>query len=285
MDHIDRVGLALDYIETHLSDNISLEEIACQAHSSLFWFHRVFSLLLGDSLGEYLRKRRLNCAAEELVTSKRKIIEIALQYGFSSHEAFTRAFYKYFGITPSQYRKSGLIALRRNPVTVELLRKERKIQGGIMSTETIINPGIRIIELPACRMASSQGHNLEEFDRWWTALDKERPDRFYVRDFMYYDAEAKELVWLYPYPSSEQKGVKYAAVDFKGGLYAVAISRDGDDIDGERVVSQIKEWVIATKYFQIDESAERPLLFHVTTTDCAFEKLGYRQLDLYVPIK
>lgn len=285
MDHIDRVGIALDYIEEHLADDITLEEIAYQANSSLFWFHRIFSLLLGDSLGEYLRKRRLNSAAEELVTSKQRIIEIAVKYGFSSHESFTRAFHKYFGITPTKYRNAGLIALRRSPVTTELLRNERRTQGAIMSTETIVNPGIRIIELPACKMASSKGHNLEEFDRWWSALDKKRTDQFYPRDFMYFDSEAKELVWLYPYPGSEAESVIYDVVDFKGGLYAAAISRDGDDIDGERVVNQVKEWVIATKYFQIDEGSERPLLFHVTTSDVAFEKLKYRQLDLYIPIK
>lgn len=285
MDYIDRVGFALHYIEEHLSEELALEDIAFQAHSSLFWFHRVFASLLGDSLGEYLRKRRLNRAAEELVTSKQRIIEIAFKYGFSSHEAFTRAFSRYFGITPSQYRKSGLVALRRNPVSVELLRRERKIEGGIMSAESIDNRGIRIIELPACKMATSKGHNLGEFDEWWSTLDKERLDRFYPRDFMYYDEEAGELVWLYPYPGCETGSVIYKAVDFRGGLYAAGISRDGDDLDGERAVSQIKEWILETGYFQIDESKERPLLFHVTTSDTAYEKMGYRQLDIYVPIK
>ena len=154
-----------------------------------------------------------------------------------------------------------------------------------MYTEPIANNGIRIIELPACKMASSRGHSLEEFDRWWSALDRERKDRFYPRDFMYYDAEAKELVWLYPYPDHATEPVIYEAVDFKGGLYAAAISRDGDDIDGERAVHQIREWILTTKYFQIDEGPERQELFHVTTSDSAFEKMGYRQLDIYVPIK
>ena len=154
-----------------------------------------------------------------------------------------------------------------------------------MNTEPVANNGIRIIELPACKMASSRGHSLEEFDRWWSALDRVRADRFYPRDFMYYDAEAKELVWLYPYPTDAAEPVIYEAVDFKGGLYAAAISRDGDDIDGERTVHQIKEWILTTKYFEIDESPERHELFHVTTSDAAFEKMGYRQLDIYVPIK
>ena len=87
------------------------------------------------------------------------------------------------------------------------------------------------------------------------------------------------------HPGLDAKSIPYNLIDFEGGLYAAAISRDGEDTDGERVVNQIKEWVISTKYFQLDESAERPLLFHVTTSDLAFEKMKYRQLDLYVPIK
>jgi hypothetical protein len=118
-----------------------------------------------------------------------------------------------------------------------------------------------------------------------SALDRKRADRFYPRDFMYYDADARELVWLYPYPAGKEETVIYDAVDFKGGLYAAAISRDGDDLDGERAVHQIKEWIRTTEYFQIDENSERHELFHVITTDPAFEKMGYRQLDIYVPIK
>ncbi len=284
MDTIDRVGAALDYIEDHLTETISLEEIARQANSSLFWCHRVFSCLVGDSLGDYLRKRRLDCAAVELVNSDQRIIDIAFKYGFSSHEAFTRAFTSYFRSTPSRYRKAGLSAPHRSRVTVKLLRSERKIHGGIMNTEPVINNGIRIVELPTCKMASSQGHDLGEFDTWWSALDKKRTDRFYERDFMYYDSLANELVWLYPYPAEDGQSVPYKAVDFRGGLYAAAISRDGDDVDGERVLNLIREWIQTTNYFQIDESAERPVLFHVTTSDAAFEKLGYRQLDIYLPI-
>lgn len=116
-------------------------------------------------------------------------------------------------------------------------------------------------------------------------MDKKRSDKFYQQDFMYYDAVDRELVWLYALSDFDRYSEKYDVIDFKGGLYAASISRDGDDLDGERVVSQIKEWITQTKYFEVDESIERPLLFHVTTTDLAYEKMKYRQLDLYVPIK
>lgn len=153
-----------------------------------------------------------------------------------------------------------------------------------METKTVNNLGIRIVELPACRMATSKGHNLGEFDQWWSAVDKTRSDKFFPRDFMYYDKGAGELVWLYALPEGANSG-KYNSVDFAGGLYAAAISRDGDDVDGERVLNGIKAWVKDAGVFTDDESDMRPVLFHVITPNPAFEKLGYRQLDIYLPVK
>lgn len=153
-----------------------------------------------------------------------------------------------------------------------------------METQTINNPGIRIIELPACRMATSKGHTLGEFNQWWSAVDKTRADKFYPRDFMYFDAQAGELVWLFALPAGASAD-KFDVVDFAGGLYAVAISKDGDDADGEKVWNNIKQWIEATDTFSNDESDTRPTLFHVITPDRAFEKMKYRQLDIYLPVK
>jgi hypothetical protein len=153
-----------------------------------------------------------------------------------------------------------------------------------METQPVNNLGIRIIELPACRMATSKGHDLGAFDQWWSALDNTRSDKFFPRDFMYFDKQAGELVWLYALPEGANSG-PYRVVDFAGGLYAAAISRDGDDADGERVMNAIKEWVKAAGCFADDESDTRPVLFHVITSDRAFEKMKFRQLDIYLPVK
>jgi hypothetical protein len=153
-----------------------------------------------------------------------------------------------------------------------------------METQAINNFGVRIVELPACRMATSKGHDLDEFGRWWSALDKTRVDKFFPRDFMYYDAKAGELVWLFALPEGASAGA-YDVIDFAGGLYAVATSKDNDDADGERVLNSIKAWVKTTGAFADDESDTRPTLFHVITPNAAFEKMGYRQLDIYLPVK
>lgn len=145
--------------------------------------------------------------------------------------------------------------------------------------------GIRIVELPAARMATSGTRDLEGFDQWWSAVDRERTDRFFPRDFMGFDPDTQRLVWYYALPESVSDTGGYDTVDFPGGLYAACVSRDQDDQDGERVYQAVKEWVQQSGCFVLDEGAGRHTLFHVITSDAAFRAMGYRQLDLYIPIR
>lgn len=143
--------------------------------------------------------------------------------------------------------------------------------------------GIRIVQLPPAKMATSG--NLEEFDQWWSEVDKKRKDKFFPRDFMWFDGEAEKLVWLYALPEGETDTGGYSTLDFAGGLYAAAVSRDEDDADGQRVYGGIKEWVENSGVFMLDEGPGRYTMFHVITSDEAYKAMGYRQLDIYVPIK
>lgn len=97
---------ALDYIENNLREPISLENIADECHFSLSGLHKIFSYVYGYSLKKYITKRRLSHAAYELVHSDSTILDIALRYQYNSPETFTRAFVKFYGETPSVYRKS-----------------------------------------------------------------------------------------------------------------------------------------------------------------------------------
>jgi AraC-like DNA-binding protein len=103
-DHIS-VSRALDYIEDNLCEPISPGHIAWLIGYTRTYFDQCFSAAIGESLASYLRKRRLSEAARQLITSKKTILEIALDYQYQSAEAFTRAFYKEFRFTPSAYRK------------------------------------------------------------------------------------------------------------------------------------------------------------------------------------
>ncbi|MFZ5818050.1 MAG: GyrI-like domain-containing protein [Bacillota bacterium] len=145
--------------------------------------------------------------------------------------------------------------------------------------------GIRIIELPAAVMVSSGHHDLQAFDQWWSAVDRTRKDRFYPRDFLAFDPAGNRLIWYYALPEGVTDTGGYETVDFPGGLYAVAVSRDQDDQDGDRVYQAVRDWVQSSGCFALDERPDRLTLSHVITSDAAFQAMGYRQLDIYVPIR
>lgn len=107
MDWTTGIQNAVDYIEAHLTEEIDYDEAAKEAACSNFYFQRIFGILCGIPLGEYIRKRRLTLAGEEISSSNSKVIDIALKYGYDSPESFTRAFLHFHGITPSEAKKDG----------------------------------------------------------------------------------------------------------------------------------------------------------------------------------
>ena len=104
MDWIVGLQKAVDYIEDNLTETIDYEKVAARSFSSSYHFQRVFSILCGFTLGEYIRNRRLSLAGAELAASDGKIIDIALKYGYESPDSFAKAFQKFHGVLPSQVR-------------------------------------------------------------------------------------------------------------------------------------------------------------------------------------
>lgn len=107
MDWIVGMQKAIDYIEDNLTEMIDYEMVAAQGFSSSYHFQRVFSILCGFTIGEYIRNRRLSLAGIELATSDVKVIDVALKYGYESPDSFAKAFQKFHGILPSQARNNG----------------------------------------------------------------------------------------------------------------------------------------------------------------------------------
>ena len=108
MEWITGIQNAINYIEDHLTEAIDYEQVARESFSSSYHVQRVFSILSGYTLGEYIRNRRLSLAATELATGKEKIIDVAAKYGYESPDSFSKAFQKFHGVTPSQARGSGV---------------------------------------------------------------------------------------------------------------------------------------------------------------------------------
>ncbi|HLR67459.1 MAG TPA: helix-turn-helix domain-containing protein [Virgibacillus sp.] len=105
MHYEDIIHETINYIEDHLHESLTMDDLAKQAGFSKFHFHRIFCSVIGTSITEYIRMRRLANASAALLYTNERILDIAFYYYFESQEAFTRAFKKYYRLPPRQYRR------------------------------------------------------------------------------------------------------------------------------------------------------------------------------------
>lgn len=162
MDWLNRLNRALDYIEENLAGEIDKHIIAKLACCSEFHFYRLFSLISGISLGEYIRHRRLTKAAFEVQTSNIKVIDLALKYGYESPEAFTRAFQKVHGVTPTSARNEG-VSLKAYP----RIAFQISIKGDVAMDYRIESKGSFTVYGIEEIFTSENGENFKEIPIFW----------------------------------------------------------------------------------------------------------------------
>lgn len=105
MDWVNAIEKAIQYIENHLVEDITVKDVAKYVHISEYYFQKGFAMLCGFTISEYIRKRRLSLAGNEIAGSDIKIIDIAIKYGYDSPDSFTKAFTRFHGVTPTVARK------------------------------------------------------------------------------------------------------------------------------------------------------------------------------------
>lgn len=115
MEWIERLNKAINYIEENITKEIEYEQLAKIACCSTYHFQRMFAYMADVPLSEYIRRRRMSLAAVELQNDSKKIIDVALKYGYSSPTAFNRAFKSIHGIAPSIIKKEETINLKAFP--------------------------------------------------------------------------------------------------------------------------------------------------------------------------
>ncbi|WP_406507884.1 GyrI-like domain-containing protein [Streptomyces sp. NBC_00212] len=111
---LKRLNQAMDHIEDRLHGEIDVGELARIAMTSQYHFRRLFSALAGMPLSEYVRRRRLTVAGAEVLAGQRTLLDVAVRYGYTSGEAFARAFRAVHGVGPGEARRTGA-ALRSQP--------------------------------------------------------------------------------------------------------------------------------------------------------------------------
>ncbi|BAE81865.1 AraC family transcriptional regulator [Desulfitobacterium hafniense] len=133
MGWIEGISDAINYIEDNITEELTIENISKQAFVSSFYFQKGFAMLCGFTVGEYIRQRRLTLAGSELVSTDRKIIDIALKYGYDSPDSFTKAFLRFHGVTPTAVRKDGAMLKSFAPLKIKF-----SLEGGFIMDYRII---------------------------------------------------------------------------------------------------------------------------------------------------
>ncbi|MDE6952558.1 MAG: AraC family transcriptional regulator [Erysipelotrichales bacterium] len=133
MDGIQSIQKAVEYMEEHLLEKISYEDVAKQLYMSNYHFHRLFSMITGITANEYMRNRKLSMAGQELVMSNKKVIDIAYKYGYESPESFAKAFTRFHGVTPSMARYPGTKLQSFNRLVIKIT-----VEGGIFMDYKIV---------------------------------------------------------------------------------------------------------------------------------------------------
>ncbi len=246
-----RIDRVLQYIEDNLSNNISLAEVANVSHFSAYHFHRIFTGIVGETVNNFIVRRRLECAVNLLIfRSELPVTEVALSCGFSSSANFSKAVKLHFGFSPSEIRDPGKIKsskigkisskygkdfnpsdLYPNRITSELMNTD-KYRNANMNVEVRNLDSQRVVTL-----ASERGYEVEAIYQTWDKLidwacgngiPKEEQQRFAFAfdnpvvtpvDKCRYTAsiaipENKHV--KFPFSTSEIPKGKYAVLHYKG---------------------------------------------------------------------
>lgn len=171
MAWVESIQKAINFIEEHLLDDLTMEQIARVANSSVFHFQRTFAILTDMSIADYIRRRRLTLAAQELINTDNKIIDLSYKYGYDTPEAFTKAFRKQHGVTPSDARKKlgNLQSYNRLIIQVNL-RGAEPMKYKIMEKESFQVVGVK--RTYNC----NTGENLKGIPLFWDEVNTNGTD-------------------------------------------------------------------------------------------------------------
>lgn len=169
MDWITVIQNAIDSIEGNLCGKIEVEQLAKEQYVSSFYFQKMFSTLCECTVAEYIRNRRLTMALSDIRSTGKSILDIALTYGYDSAEGFTKAFYRYYGITPKQAKKGSF-----SPTVFEPISLINHLTGGKVIMGDLGARGYIVKETGAVYYTKNMDRTIEWFTEvlgWYGQID------------------------------------------------------------------------------------------------------------------
>lgn len=291
MDYRTALEQAVIYIEAHLGDNLRVEDVAKAAGYSYYHLNRQFAAVLGESVGSYIKKRRLADAAKRLIYTHGKIIDIAMESGFESSEAFSRAFKLAYRVGPQRYRENRLDTF--------ISGKERLDTGLLDHIARNVTVHPQIVTLPPIKVAGLRGQTtlrdnvLPELWKGFNAVAHTLPNQAEpargigiceacLENTLYtmnHDVLFTEVVGA-QVTSFENLPPCFAAKELPGGCYAVFTHRGS-----LRMLTRTFEYIWGTWFMTTKEELDDREDFELY--DHRF--LGYdhpdSEIDLYIPVK
>ncbi|MBR3545430.1 MAG: AraC family transcriptional regulator [Oscillospiraceae bacterium] len=213
MEWLTCIRRSLEFMEEHLLDDISAQDVAAQVNMSPFFLQRGFSVITGYGISEYMRSRRLYLAALDLSRSDEKVIDIAFRYGYETPESFTKAFTRFHGATPSQVRNRQGAIRSFLPLSVNII-----VHGGVQMEFRIVN--LNHFKVIGFRKTFDMEDSYSRIPKYWDEI---------FTGYASGISSRKE-------PADE---CEKAMADFRIGEYGICI----DDMDGKEF-----HYMIAGKY-------------------------------------
>ena len=133
MEWMAIIGNSIQYIEEHITEELTADRIARNAGVSSFYFQKGFAMLCGFTVTEYIRNRRLALAGNDITATDEKIIDIAMKYGYDSPDSFTKAFTRFHGVTPSSARRDEVLLKSFAPLKIRI-----SLEGGYLMDYKIV---------------------------------------------------------------------------------------------------------------------------------------------------
>jgi len=161
MDWLEAMNNAVEYMETNITEKLDIEKVAKIALSSTFHFQRMYHMITGVTIAEYIRRRRLTLAAQDIISGE-KIINVAYRYGYETPEAFTKAFRKMHGMSPSAAREPGA-SLKAYPK----LSFHISIKGDKDMNYKIIDKESFTVVGKQTRITMVDGENFKQVPKFW----------------------------------------------------------------------------------------------------------------------
>ena len=299
-EYIARINKAVDYIEQNIENSLNLEEISKAANFSKFHFHRIFSVFIGETINNFVKRRRLEKAASYILSeSEMTVTEIAFKCGFSSLSSFSRAFQEWFGMSATKLSGTGYDKFSKNR---KLYSKNGKIKSSyepylceedFINSQNTLNTEVKIKDMPEMFVAYCRHTGpFNQIEQAYNKLTAWAGPRGLIRF-----PETKMLTVFHDDPdvTEEEKLIQSACITvepgtktsgeigtmtIKGGKYAVTHFEIREDEFQAAWDFVMKDWLPDSGY-QCDDKYPYQLLYN-NSNDHPEKKFI---LDICIPVK